>query len=210
MIIGFVGFINSGKNSAADYLSQKYGFKEESFANSLKSALTNIFGWERDLIEGKTEESRIWRETIDTWWSKRLNIPNLTPRWVMQNFATEVCRCSFHNDIWVASLEHRLQNNNHNYVISDVRFKNEYQSLKNLNAKIIRIKRGADPEWFDDAILANAGDHVVGSAIAKAKMRERRIHLSEWEWASFIPDFTIENNGSLSDLYEKVDLILKN
>lgn len=210
MIVGFVGFINSGKNSAADYLSTKYGFKEESFANSLKTSLSIIFGWDRDLIEGKTEESRLWRETVDPWWSKRLNIPHLTPRWVMQNFATEVCRCSFHNDIWVASLENRLQNKNYNYVISDVRFKNEYQSLKNLGAKIVRIKRGPDPEWFEDAVLANAGDQVVGSAIAKARMRARKIHTSEWEWTGFTPDITIENNGSLSDLYKKVDLILEN
>jgi dephospho-CoA kinase len=64
MIVGFVGFINSGKNSAAQYLTQKYSFKEESYANSLKNALVSIFGWDRELIEGKTEESRIWREKI--------------------------------------------------------------------------------------------------------------------------------------------------
>jgi hypothetical protein len=209
MIVGFVGFINSGKNSAAQYLTQKYSFKEESYANSLKNALVSIFGWDRELIEGKTEESRIWRETVDPWWSKRLNIPHLTPRWVMQNFATEVCRGTFHNDIWVASLEKKLQNTDYNYVISDVRFKNEYKSLKSIGATIIRIKRGDDPVWFEDAVLANAGDHVVGSAIAKAKMRTYKIHLSEWEWTAFTPDHIIENNGTLSDLYKKIDQVLK-
>jgi hypothetical protein len=35
------------------------------------------------MLEGLTLESRIKREEVDEWWSKRLNIKNLTPRWVL-------------------------------------------------------------------------------------------------------------------------------
>ena len=46
MIIGFVGFIGSGKDTAADYLVNFHGFRRDSFANTLKDAVSHVFGWE--------------------------------------------------------------------------------------------------------------------------------------------------------------------
>lgn len=105
MIIGIVGSIGAGKDTVADYLSNFHEFRRESFASSVKDSLSVIFGWDRTLLEGRTKESREWREQIDSWWAERLNIPHLTPRWVMQHYATELCREHFHKDIWIASLE---------------------------------------------------------------------------------------------------------
>jgi hypothetical protein len=204
MLIALVGFIGSGKDSVAEYLVNKHLFKKESFADSVKNAVAHIFHWDRDLLEGKTNESRIWREQVDLWWAKRLNIPHLTPRWVLQNFATELCRDKFHKDIWIASLEKKLQNNILDIVISDFRFINELESIKNQNGVVIRIKRGQDPDWFNDAVLANLGD-----VSAKEKMIERGIHTSEWEWVGTKIDYTVENNSSLVDLYKKIDEIVK-
>jgi len=33
----------------------------------------------------------------------------ITPRWVLQYWGTEVVRKGFHDDMWVASLENRLR-----------------------------------------------------------------------------------------------------
>jgi ABC-type glutathione transport system ATPase component len=66
-IIGIVGFIGSGKDTVADYLVNFHRFKRESFANSLKDAVSQVFGWDRELLEGRTQESREWRETKDEW-----------------------------------------------------------------------------------------------------------------------------------------------
>ena len=108
MIIGICGFAGSGKNTAADYLVDRYKFKQQSYAASLKDAASSIFNWDRNLLEGKTNESREWRETVDTWWAARLGWPDLTPRKVLQQFGTNVCRDHFHQDIWVSSLENKL------------------------------------------------------------------------------------------------------
>jgi len=43
MIIGFVGFIGSGKDTAADYLVNFHGFRRDSFANTLKDAVAAVF-----------------------------------------------------------------------------------------------------------------------------------------------------------------------
>ena len=92
MIIGFVGFIGSGKDTAADYPVNFHGFRRDSFANALKDAVSHVFGWDRTLLEGRTRQSREWREQVDQWWANRLNMPHLTPRWILQYWGTEVCK----------------------------------------------------------------------------------------------------------------------
>lgn len=204
MIVGFCGFIGSGKDTAADFLINYHGFRRDSFANSLKDAVSNVFGWDRILLEGRTKEAREWREQVDTWWANRLNKPNLTPRWVLQYWGTEVCRQGFHDDIWIASLENRLLRTKDDIVISDVRFPNEIAAIKRAGGKVIRIVRGPDPEWYADAKLANAGEHVVGSAISRARMRNRGIHSSEWAWIGNGIDFEIDNNGTIDSLFDQI------
>lgn len=157
MIIGFVGQIGAGKDTAADYLVNFHGFRRDSFANSLKDAISIVFGWDRALLEGRTTESREWRDQVDTWWANRLNNPNLTPRWVLQYWGTEVCRVGFHDDIWIASLENRLRKTSDNIVISDVRFPNEIAAIHKSGGIVVRVKRGEDPDWMTAAESVNRG-----------------------------------------------------
>ena len=105
MIIGLCGLIGSGKDTAADYLCNFHEFRRDSFASTLKDAVASVFGWDRELLEGRTKQAREWREQIDPWWADRMHMPNLTPRLILQLWGTEVCRRGFHDDIWIASLE---------------------------------------------------------------------------------------------------------
>ena len=158
MIIGICGFIGSGKDTIADYLVNLHGFRRESFANSLKDAVAQVFGWDRTMLEGRTKQAREWREQVDPWWAQRLDMPTLTPRWVLQYWGTEVCRKGFHDDIWIAALEARLARRSDNTVISDVRFPNEVKAIRAQGGKIIWIQRGTIPHWYDIACKANRGD----------------------------------------------------
>ena len=107
-IIGVCGLIGGGKGTVADILVNNHTFHKYSFADSLKDMVANVFNWPRHLLEGDTKESRDWREQRDEWWSARLGIENLTPRWILQYWGTDVCRVNFHEDIWIASLENKL------------------------------------------------------------------------------------------------------
>lgn len=204
MIIGVCGFIGSGKDTIADYLVNIHEFRRESFANSLKDSVAAVFGWDRTLLEGRTKQAREWREEVDPWWAERLSMPTLTPRWVLQYWGTEVCRKSFHDDIWIAALENKLRQTKDNVVISDVRFPNEIQSIKNAGGKIIWVKRGALPLWYDHAVEANQGSNSAINSLKTLK-----VHSSEWAWVGTDFDDVLTNDGTLEDLYNQVENTLK-
>lgn len=208
MIIGVCGFIGSGKDTVADYLTNFHGFRRESFANSLKDAVSQVFGWDRTMLEGRTKQSREWRDQVDTWWAERLKMPNLTPRWILQYWGTEVCRKAFHDDIWIASLENKLRTSKDDIVISDCRFPNEIKSIRNAGGIVIRVVRGDEPEWYNDALAVNRGPRHIGWALSKDKMAKYNIHESETAWVGTKFDFVLDNNGTLDELYQQVRSVI--
>lgn len=207
MILGVTGFIGSGKDTIADYLCTFYGFKRLSFAGSLKDAISSIFGWDRELLEGTTKTSREWREKRDEWWSEKLG-KEITPRWILQYWGTEVCRNGFHPDIWVASVENKLRNAKDNIVITDCRFANEVQAIKNANGITCRVERGTRPHWYDYAVNLNKGSSQIGWAIAKAKLVELGVHASEYSSVGLNYDYYIDNNDTIDALHNKVNSII--
>ena len=202
MIIGICGFIGSGKDTIADYLVNVQHFRRMSFAATLKDAVSSVFGWDRELLEGRTTAARDWREQTDAWWSDKLGMP-ITPRWVLQQWGTEVCRKSFHNDIWIVSLENRLRQSTDNIVISDCRFPNEVKAIKNAGGKVIWIQRGALPVWYDIAVAANNNDFV-----AQQQLAEFKVHASETAWVGTEFDAIVDNNSSLAQLYGQIDKLV--
>ena len=209
-IIGIVGFIGSGKDTVADYLVNFHGYKRESFANSLKDAVSQVFGWPRELLEGRTKESREWRETPDEWWSKRLK-QDITPRYVLQYWGTEVVRKGFHDDMWVASLEHRLLNSQNDIVITDCRFPNEIKAIRAAGGRVIRIKRGPEPVWFNDARSMNKGpSRNMSWALSKHNIEELGVHASETAWVGQKFDATLNNDGTIEELYHQIEREITN
>lgn len=206
MIVGLVGLIGAGKDTIADYLVNTHEFRRESFANTLKDSVAAVFGWDREMLEGRSRQSRTWREQVDVWWADRLNMPSLTPRWVLQNWGTEVCRRGFHDDIWIASLENKLRTSQDNIVISDCRFPNEIKSIRRAGGKIVCVVRGPAPDWYQDAVVVNQGpDHNIGWSSAQNRMKTLNIHASETAWIGTEFDAVVDNNGLVSQLYLQVN-----
>ena len=204
MIIGICGFIGSGKDTVADYLTNFHGFRRESFANTLKDAVAAVFGWDRTMLEGRTKQAREWREQVDPWWAERLGMPNLTPRWVLQYWGTEVCRRGFHDDIWIARLENKLRNSKDSIVISDCRFPNEIAAIKRAGGIVLWVKRGDLPEWYEYALAVNSGPTHIKWALSKDKLNQCNIHASETAWIGTKFDHILDNNGTIDELYSSV------
>jgi hypothetical protein len=198
MILGICGFQSSGKDTIADLLIREYGFKKLSFAGALKDIVSVIFGWSRTKLEGLTKEDRMWREQVDTWWATELNMPQLTPRYVLQYFGTELFRNHWHPDIWVKIIENQLNMMKiENIIITDCRFENEFALVTKYGGKIIHVYRSL-PSWFTSYKATKASNNeLIG------------IHSSDLEWIKCQFDYEVSNESTIEELYAKVRNIVK-
>lgn len=196
MIVGVCGLIGSGKGTVADILVESHGYVKVSFADSLKDAVSAVFGWDRALLEGDTTASREFRETVDEFWSQRLNRQGVTPRLVLQLVGTEVFRDAFDSAIWVHSLERKLRElpPSAKIVIPDTRFPNEIDMIRRQNGVVWCVQRGELPHWATEYM--------------RSGIEPNHIHPSEYSWLQSRFDNTIHNNENITALEHKVRTLL--
>jgi hypothetical protein len=94
-------------------------------------------------------------------------------------------------------------------VISDCRFPNEIRAIRDQGGVVIRVVRGPEPEWYDDAVAVNAGPKNMRWAIAKEAMTNRNIHASETAWVGTDFNAVIDNNGTMDQLYQQINDLLQ-
>jgi len=203
MLIGLVGFAGSGKGTVAQSLHRDLDYTIDSFAKPIKDASALIFGWDRKLLEGDTRVSRRWREQPDKFWSKEFDDPKFTPRKAMQRLGTEACRNNIGNSIWVASLVKRWQDAGQpNTVVADCRFPNEIEAIRDLGGKILRIKRGPEPTWYQTILFSNKGfsDEEELDQINQLRAIRSIPHESETAWIGCEMDEVFSNEGEIIEL----------
>lgn len=235
MLIALVGFIGSGKDTVGRHYVETHGFEDLAFAAALKDALAAIFGWDREMLEGKSPQSRAWRDQVDIWWARRLGIPHLTPRWAMQNVGTDCLRKHLHDDLWIARVERAIEDRTSllyrpDIVVTDGRFPNELDMVRARGGRIIRVRRGDEPDWYKVARIANLkyrkgseylsdiaalGLAGVSSQVVAEMMRQserelaqRGIHVSEYAWIGYPVDEIVENDDTLDVLFSRADRAL--
>lgn len=196
MIIGLCGLKGSGKDTVANILIKNHNFVKLSFAGAVKDVASNIFGWDREMMEGLTTKSRNFREEQDIWWSNKLE-RNITPRNMMQYIGTNLFRDNFHPDIWLSVVERQILKNKLlkiNTVITDCRFDNEIKMIRENCGYIIHIEKDK-PYWFDD--------------YKNGKINEiKNVHKSELEWIRSEIDLKIKNDSDLEELENIINLNL--
>ena len=170
MLIGIVGFAGSGKDTIGNILVSDFNFRKLSFASKLKDIVAVKYNWPRNLLEGDTKESRIFRETPDAYWSKIFNI-EFTPRYALIYEGCTLVRDMQHKDFWMLSLFNSIDLNKNN-VITDVRFLNEIEKIQENDGIIIRVKRNDDPIWFNNLKQSNESErrrlyHQIGLDISE-------------------------------------------
>ncbi len=238
MIITLSGNIGAGKSTVAKYLVTK-GFVELSFGDALKDCVSAIFGWPRNLLEGDTVESRLFRDTVDDWWTDNLDMGvEITPRWVLQYYATDIMREKFHIDIWVLSTIRQMLVVESSVVITDCRFISELTMLRKYNAinlgvynsiptgltkfydQLDHYARTLGSESFVTQDFLNTlkltGEQVEARTrfIAYAKAMSEvhmpgQFHYTDLEHLLW-PHYSkvLDNRGSFSKLYSQVDSVL--
>lgn len=168
-LIGLTGRAGTGKDTAAAYLVQRYGFAQASFADPIRSMVLCMLE-EADLDHAWLTE-RALKEAL---------IPELgtSARALMQTIGTE-CGRMLNPDIWVNHLQRRLglpdAPVHDRVVISDVRMFNEAAWVQRQGGTVLRLHRPqadavrAHPsEAFIDHLAAdhhdiiNDGEHFAG------------------------------------------------
>ena len=211
IVVGVGGLTGCGKDTAADMLARE-GFQRASFASALKDIVARLFSWDRDLLEGRTPESRIWREQVDETWAQKLNRPGLTPRLMLQQWGTEVVRNNFHLDFWLILLEKEIRSNKYGQrvVITDCRFPNEIDMIKRLNGIVVRVQRGTTPEWLNDVQAWHAQGRQTPKPVVFDSSDGSKQLPHESEWCSVgLEDAVLENNSTLEDLHANIRKIIK-
>lgn len=176
-IIGLAGAAGAGKDTAAGWLWERHDYRRVAFADPLRAMLAAVLR----LLNEEPEHLMADRD------AKEQPIPALakhgvavSPRAFLQAMGTEGGR-SLHPDLWVAIAAARLEQTylRQPVVITDARFPNEWQFIRNLGGQIWRIER-------------------PGAGAVRA-------HVSETATAHLVPDVVLPNTGSLAGLYQAID-----
>ena len=208
-IVGLLGYIGSGKGTVADRLVKNHGYHKINFADTLKDVTSIIFGWDRALLEGDTKESRAFRDKVDAYWSKKYN-REITPRKVLQDLGTEVFRETFDANIWINCLEKKILDCGHDkIVVSDTRFPNECEFIKNMSGGVLMSVWSNDLPEFHEKLLETRGMTTEDYNSYMKYHLGYVPHASETAWVLPYGDTTakIGNFGSLDDLYTTVDSV---
>jgi hypothetical protein len=145
MLIGLGFSAQVGKDTVGDYLVRQYNFHKRAFADPLKNAVREIFGFNQDQLYGA------YKEINDPFWG-------VSPREVMQKLGTDGCRALFGDDIWIKALLRQLDPKLDTVVV-DVRFPNEGKAIKSAGGILINVIR-------PNGIPGTKHVHVSESAMA--------------------------------------------
>lgn len=167
MIIGISGKIGSGKDTFADlfitYMKHKHGivFENKKFAYNLKKIVSVLTGVSMEDVlsrEGKLKYLPEWGMTIGE---------------MQQKIGTEAIRNNIHQNAWVLSLFGTYKENEDYWIITDVRFKNEANIIKEKGGIIIRLN--------GDPLNSKSGDN-------RNMVHQSEIDLDDYDGFDYVYD----------------------
>lgn len=162
LLVAFGGKMGSGKDTATNYLLDKYSGAHHSFA----APLYDIMKYAQWVCGFEEKKDRALLQFVGTDWA-RARDPN----------------------VWVNIALKDIPEDG-NVFLSDIRFSNELTALKEAGWVCVRIDR-----------FSRGRREGTGSSEHSSEKSLDSIEKSRW-------DFVIENNGSLSEFYSKLDKMI--
>lgn len=180
-VLGLMGRKQSGKDTVANRLVTHHGFTRFAFADALKATMTDLnpIVWEDE----KGNLIRLQDVVCDAGWDAAKAHPEV--RRLLQVHGVAI-RTHVDPNAWIRAVELQVQEHDGPAVITDMRFPNEAEwiSAGGSNSARVRVSR---PGLADD----------VAS-----------LHVSETALDDYPADARIVNDGTLEDLYRRVDLMV--
>lgn len=134
-IIGFCGPEMSGKDTCANYLTEKYDFEHRKFATKMRETICALFGITDDDYDEFKFSGLI---TLDIPTRDSIQV---TGRQFLRLLGTEVGRTLYGKDFWVNLALPPGSYIGKKIVISDVRFPNEFKRISDLGGVIVQVVR---------------------------------------------------------------------
>lgn len=149
MIIGLSGYARSGKDTIAEILIMNYGFRRLAFADNIRKAVRIL---DPILDNGR----RVSEMVSEIGWEGAKHYPEM--RRMLQVFGTEVGREMFGEDFWVNQVFRQIEEDDvtDNFVITDVRYPNEADFIRDRGGEIWRVTRSQI-----NAINAHSSEHAM-------------------------------------------------
>ncbi len=186
MIIGINGYAGSGKDTVGTILQQidrDSHWEIKKWAGKLKQVAELLTG----IPVEKFEDQEFKKTNLGKQWNDRINNP-MSVRDFLQKLGTEGLRDGLHTNTWVNALmadykcvpADRAPNgwDCDNWIITDTRFPNEAQAIKDAGGIIIRVTRPG---------IGPINDHPSETG------------LNQWKF-----DYEIQNDSSLNELINSV------
>ena len=208
-LIGIHGLAESGKdtvakiikeiNSESNWEIRKFGFKLKQIASILTGIPIEMFEdqtFKKSYLDDrwnilkKTDHTLIKNgEAVNEYVETKMTVRDF-----LQKLGTDAIRNGLHPDTWVIALFNdykKIKNEdeeyiNPNWLISDLRFVNEYESIKQKNGICIKVHRDVDES-----------DYLM------------RTHSSETSLDGYDFDYVIDNTKSLNHLRDEVKKVIK-
>ena len=152
IVIALSGWKGSGKDTAADYLVSRHAFTKASFAAALKDKVASDYRIERDILDSDKKEMPLhqfpaipsdpFSEKVHEMLSHELRSGYWTPR-ALCILEGSMKRAAYSN-YWIRTIAREIiSNSSRNYVISDMRYQTEADTLKLLipDIQLIRVHR---------------------------------------------------------------------
>lgn len=174
-IIGLSGYARSGKDEAAKILVEEFGFTRVAFADKLREVLYAL----NPMVEIKSDIPVYVQNVIDVYGWDKYKESEYGPevRRLLQRLGTEAGRQALWDSIWVdAALTGHPEDAR--LVVTDCRFPNEAQAVKDRGGLVWRINR---------------------EGVGPANSHPSETSLDRWEF-----DAWIDNRGTLERYHEAI------
>lgn len=193
LLIGVAGFARAGKSSIAKVLESECGFIEHSFASAIRRFTTQLcteINPEFDLERDKT--------------TPQPALSGRTPRAFMQLLGTEFGRSIVHPKFWVNHTMMKVQrarDAGFPVVISDVRFKDEADAIREAGGIVLWVHRPgieAGEHASEQGLPAHLVDLMLHNDSTLQQLRKgvKAVHHDLVTWKSLYRDVA-EESGQL-------------
>ncbi|MCC2278923.1 hypothetical protein LKL35_26355 [Streptomyces sp. ET3-23] len=181
-LIGLSGAAGAGKDEVGRALVE-LGWSRKAFADAVKDMLYAINPVMVDPESEAGTTTVAWEVDRHGWDYVKREFPEV--RGYLQRLGTEAGRSVLGSDVWVNALFQDEADWDAPVVITDVRFPNEAQAIKDRGGLVVHVRR-------PQQILIHGADHVSENA------------LRDWDF-----DVILLNTGTIEDLHKSAKCLLQ-